>query len=107
VCQALTLGNTESSLQNRSQETTCPSRNQNGIDKLIWLSVQPSPRMASSCHEHSTYSRPVKRHRFPAEIISHGVWLYFRFCLSRVPTGNGMAQSFQTWRAIMGTALAA
>jgi putative transposase len=24
---------------------------------------------------------PYKRHRFPAEIISHGVWLYFRFCL--------------------------
>src|SRR5918992_939495 len=23
-----------------------------------------------------------KRHRFPAEIISHCVWLYFRFCLS-------------------------
>jgi putative transposase len=23
-----------------------------------------------------------KNHRFPAEIISHGVWLYFRFCLS-------------------------
>jgi putative transposase len=23
-----------------------------------------------------------KKHRFPAEIISHGVWLYFRFCLS-------------------------
>jgi hypothetical protein len=23
-----------------------------------------------------------KDHRFPAEIISHGVWLYFRFCLS-------------------------
>ena len=22
------------------------------------------------------------RHRFPAEIISHGVWLSFRFCLS-------------------------
>jgi putative transposase len=22
-----------------------------------------------------------KNHRFPAEIISHGVWLYFRFCL--------------------------
>jgi putative transposase len=21
-------------------------------------------------------------HRFPAEIISHAVWLYFRFCLS-------------------------
>ena len=23
-----------------------------------------------------------KRHRFPVEIISHGVWLYYRFCLS-------------------------
>ena len=23
-----------------------------------------------------------KHHRVPAEIISHGVWLYFRFCLS-------------------------
>jgi putative transposase len=23
-----------------------------------------------------------KNHRFPTEIISHGVWLYFRFCLS-------------------------
>jgi putative transposase len=25
---------------------------------------------------------PYKRHRFPAEIMSHCVWLYFRFCLS-------------------------
>jgi putative transposase len=24
----------------------------------------------------------AKNHRFPVEIISHGVWLYFRFCLS-------------------------
>ena len=24
-----------------------------------------------------------KRHRFPGEIISHAVWLYFRFLLSR------------------------
>ena len=23
-----------------------------------------------------------KRHRFPAEIISHGVWVYFHCCLS-------------------------
>src|SRR2546422_4036236 len=23
-----------------------------------------------------------KTHRFPPEIISHGVWLYYRFCLS-------------------------
>jgi transposase-like protein len=27
-------------------------------------------------------SNPHKRHRFPAEVISHCVWLYFRFCLS-------------------------
>jgi putative transposase len=27
-------------------------------------------------------SNPYKRHRFPAEVISHCVWLYFRFCLS-------------------------
>jgi putative transposase len=27
-------------------------------------------------------TNPYKRHRFPAELISHGVWLYFRFCLS-------------------------
>ena len=23
-----------------------------------------------------------KHHRFPAEIINHGIWLYYRFCLS-------------------------
>jgi hypothetical protein len=27
-------------------------------------------------------TNPYKRHRFPAEIISHCVWLYFPFCLS-------------------------
>ena len=30
---------------------------------------------------HATPER-YKHHRFPAEIISHGVWLYYRFCLS-------------------------
>jgi putative transposase len=30
----------------------------------------------------STSTNPYKHHRFPAEIISHGVWLYDRFCLS-------------------------
>jgi putative transposase len=29
-----------------------------------------------------TLANPYKRHRFPAEIIRHCVWLYFRFCLS-------------------------
>jgi putative transposase len=27
-------------------------------------------------------ANPYKNHRFPAEIISHSVWLYSRFCLS-------------------------
>jgi transposase-like protein len=31
---------------------------------------------------HTSQTNPYKRHRFPAEIISHCVWLYFRFCLS-------------------------
>jgi hypothetical protein len=30
----------------------------------------------------SAPNHPNKYHRFPAEIISHGVWLYYRFCLS-------------------------
>jgi putative transposase len=34
---------------------------------------------------HTARMRPPSlyhRHRFPAEIISHSVWLYFRFALS-------------------------
>jgi putative transposase len=30
----------------------------------------------------SSTTNRYKRHRFPVEIISHCVWLYFRFCLS-------------------------
>ena len=29
-----------------------------------------------------TSSERYKNHRFPGEIISHGVWLYYRFTLS-------------------------
>jgi putative transposase len=29
-----------------------------------------------------TSTPTYKNHRFPSEIISHAVWLYFRFCLS-------------------------
>jgi putative transposase len=35
---------------------------------------------------------PYKRHRFPAEIISHYVWLYFRFCLSYRDVEDLMAE---------------
>jgi hypothetical protein len=31
---------------------------------------------------HTPSTNRYKHHCFPAEIISHGVWLYFRFCLS-------------------------
>jgi putative transposase len=27
-------------------------------------------------------TNPYKQRRFPAEIISHSIWLYYRFCLS-------------------------
>jgi transposase-like protein len=30
----------------------------------------------------SSIANLYKRHRFPAEMITHFVWLYFRFCLS-------------------------
>jgi hypothetical protein len=33
-------------------------------------------------HMHTPSTHRYKNHRFPAEIISHGVWLYFRVCLS-------------------------
>ena len=35
------------------------------------------------CMNTSTPTTFYKNHRFPAEIISHGVWLYFRSCLNR------------------------
>src|SRR6266498_3062621 len=40
------------------------------------------PCVAYSPHEYTTYKHPYKRHRFPAEIMSHCGWLYFHFCLS-------------------------
>src|SRR5262245_8823460 len=45
--------------------------------------------LSSSCEEwHTCHTNTLasdnryKNHRFPTEIISHGVWLYFRVCLS-------------------------
>jgi putative transposase len=43
------------------------------------------------------------RHRFPAEIISHCVWLYFRFALSfrdveEILAMRGVALSYETVR---------
>src|SRR5256885_16364718 len=44
------------------------------------------------------------RHRFPAEIISHCVWLYFRFALSfrdveEMLAMRGVALTYETVRA--------
>jgi putative transposase len=50
--------------------------------KLTSLLSRPLP------HGHTRHMNPspatnlYKRHRFPAEIIGHCVWLYFRFCSS-------------------------
>jgi putative transposase len=46
---------------------------------------------------------PYKRHRFPAEIISHGVWLYVRFCLSdrdieELMTERGVTLTYEALR---------
>jgi len=47
------------------------------------------------------------RHRFPAEIISHAVWVYHRFCLSFRDTEDLLAQrgitvSYETIRSGVG-----
>jgi hypothetical protein len=37
-------------------------------------------------------TNPYKRRRFPSEIISHCLWLYFRFCLSYRHIGGMMVE---------------
>jgi len=51
----------------------------------------------------STSASPYHRHRFPSEIISHCVWLYFRFSLSfrdveEMLAMRGVALSYETVR---------
>ena len=58
--------------------------------------------MVSSAHEY-TPSPSYKRHRFPVEIISHAVWLYFRFSLSyrdveELMAARGIVLSYETIR---------
>jgi hypothetical protein len=55
---------------------------QAGAAKLTFRLAQRLPRCHTRRTKPSSTSHPSKRHRFPAEIISHGVWLYFRVCLS-------------------------
>ena len=56
-----------------------------------------------------------KRHRYPVEIIDHGVWLYFRFTLSfreveEMMLARGVVVSYETirrWCAKFGPVYAA
>ncbi len=66
----------------------------------------------------SALTHPYKHHRFPAEIISHGVWLYYRFCLSYrdveelllargvIVTYEAIRKRFQMWHEVTGIAAA-
>jgi hypothetical protein len=53
-----------------------------GVAKLTCSLVPLLPVCHTRRMDTPPTSNPYKRHRFPAEIISHGVWLYFRFRLS-------------------------
>jgi transposase-like protein len=61
-----------------------PSLNTGGGSIYVnLLSDLSSPRpVCDTRHMNTPSPNRYKNHRFPAEIISHGVWLYFRFCLS-------------------------
>src|SRR5919202_3292794 len=51
----------------------------------------------------TTAASPYKRHRYPAEIIAHTVWLYFRFSVSfrdveELMAARGIVLSYETVR---------
>jgi putative transposase len=52
-----------------------------GIVNLL-SGLSSSRLVCDTCGMSPLATNRYKNHRFPAEIISHGVWLYFRFCLS-------------------------
>ncbi len=41
-----------------------------------------------------------KRHRFPADIIRHSIWLYTRFTLSYRDVEEMLAERYWLWRAV-------
>jgi hypothetical protein len=52
-----------------------------GIGNLL-SGLSSSRLVCHTLHMNTPSNNRYKNYRFPAEIISHGVWLYFRFCLS-------------------------
>ena len=57
-------------------------------EDVIRLFMRHTPRMR-------THISPYHRHRFPSEIISHSVWLYFRFALSFRDVEEMLAMAYQ------------
>jgi DDE domain len=61
---------------------------------LVWHTRPMNPQPVTNLY---------KRYRLPAEIISHWVWLYFRFCLSyrdveELMTERGLLLTYETVR---------
>ena len=52
-----------------------------GIGNLL-SGLSSSRLVCHTLHMNTPSNNRYENCRFPAEIISHGVWLYFRFCLS-------------------------
>ena len=54
--------------------------------RTIWWSAQYLPSLYGKVvpwmHHQTPGAQQYKNHRFPVEIISHAVWVYFCFCLS-------------------------
>ncbi len=55
--------------------------NGNSLSGVVNLSG-PYTVWQSCCMDTLPVTTKYKNHRFPVEVISHAVWLYFRFCLS-------------------------
>ena len=69
-------GNTVTMIATRSAQGS-----RRGIVNLL-SGLSSSRLVGDTCGMSPLSTNRYKNHRFPAEIISHGVWLYFRFCLS-------------------------
>jgi putative transposase len=76
-----------------------------GHRQLNWASVRDDQRMSRGDETKVDSTRSLyKRHRYPAEIIAHCVWLYYRFALSlrdveELMLARGIVVSYETIRA--------
>jgi hypothetical protein len=65
----------------RQSIDTSHANTSGGLVNLL-SGLSSSGRVCDTRHMNPPAIARDKNHRFPAEIISHGVGLYFRFCLS-------------------------